>query len=296
MRHRFPLSCPNLRHIVFGLVVSVMVTPGAPAAADAGEPPPADEWQLLARGDVGRTDAPPAVEREEEEPRADTDVLRRTFTLARGDDYGPRPREDQGSGAGPALGVHASTLGVGPSIALPVTDFFVLTLSGNYFVIEQDETIDGVDYDVDVELLTLGGTIDWHIYGGSFFVSGGAYWNQNEIELDATPATPVVIGGVAFTPAQVGKLTGDIEFDTIAPYGGIGFDNTHHTSGRLSLYASIGILFQGSPEVDLAVSGPVAAMPGFAELLKEEASEIEDELEDLFRFYPVATLGLRWRF
>ena len=122
------------------------------------------------------------------------------------------------------------------------------------------------------------------------------FWNGNEVEFDAAPNAPVEFGGIILTPAQAGRIDGDVEFNEVAPFLGIGFDNTHQTDSRLSLYASFGVLYQGEPDVDLTVSGTANALPGFAATLQREVDDIEDELERFAQFFPVATIGLRWQF
>lgn len=295
-------SHPTTLKLLTSVAVLCMTVAAVPAAAETGAAIQDAAW------------GPAAVEDEQngasvlgqvrlEKPAAG-DTVRRTFSLAQIDgDYDAgmsEPEavaaEDGGYWPGLAVGAHVSTLGVGPSVSFPVSDFFVVNFSGNYFSFDQEDTIDDIRYNVDLMLATVGGTVDWHMFGGPLFISGGVFWNGNEAEFDATPAAPVEFGGIVLTPAQAGRIEGDVEFNDVAPFLGFGFDNTHRTQSRLSIYASFGVLYQGKPDVDVTVSGTANAIPGFAAILQREIDDVEDDLESLTQFFPVATIGLRWQF
>lgn len=258
---------------------------------------------LAAAGPAFAQAAGPAEGGVAPEPGADT--WRGTYTLAEavpGADGSAADTDDfraaAASAGGPrvAIGAEVSTLGFGPSAAIVLNDYFVVSLSGNYASASTDKKISGVRYDIDADLRAAGATLDWHPFANGFFLSGGAYWNGSDFDIAATPAGPVTVGGAVFTPAQIGRLDGNVEFNDIAPYVGLGFDNTNRTHGRLSIYASAGVMYQGQADVDLAVSGPAATLPGFQAQLDREIDDIENDIEDVLQFYPVIRLGLRWRF
>ena len=303
MQHRLhAVSTPVHCLIALGVLCAVGAL-ATQAAAETPEPPAHDRWQALPQEDAAAVPTPDWPTGAPVSPPGEGDVLRRTFSLAQGgaaDSAAAQPdlmhEERDTFGSGIAVGAHVSTLGFGPSVAIPLNDYFVVTVSGNYFAFDRDDKYSDVRYNVDVELMSAGGTLDWHAFGGPFFISGGVYWNGNELEFDATPAGPIEFGGLILTPAQAGRIDGEVEFNEVAPYLGIGFDNTQSSGGRLSFYGSIGAFYQGKPDVDLSVSGTATGLPGFAAALDREIDDIEDDVEDFVQFYPVVTLGLRWRF
>jgi len=94
----------------------------------------------------------------------------------------------------------------------------------------------------------------------------------------------------------ISALDGSVGFGAVAPYFGIGCGNAVSKSGRLRFAFDLGVMFQGSPEVDLTAT---ASDPGLqSELnaeLEKEVKEIEDDVKDI-KLYPVISLGLSYRF
>ena len=196
---------------------------------------------------------------------------------------------------GIAIGPHVSTLGVGAEASARISDNLILRLGGSYFQYDTSEGIDGVSYDVDLSLASAGGALDLHPFGNGFLVSAGAFWNGNGADFNATPTTNVTIGNTTFTPAQIGRLDGEVEFNAVAPYVGLGWDGTYFGDGALSVQFRVGLFYMGEPDVSLRATGSLAGSSAFqADLAREEAN-IEDELEFL-GFYPAVTLGFTYRF
>lgn len=94
---------------------------------------------------------------------------------------------------------------------------------------------------------------------------------------------------------------GKVDFGNFATYLGIGWGNATRTNGRLRYSFDIGMVFLGSPRVDLSVHGmmPDAVRPyAGAELqaiLAAEEKELKEELEDL-EIFPMVSFGLSYRF
>ena len=57
----------------------------------------------------------------------------------------------------------------------------------------------------------------------------------------------------------------------------------------------LGIMLQGSPDVGLASSGPLANDPTFKADLAKEEKDIQDDA-DVFRIYPVLAFGISYQF
>ncbi|KPK01080.1 MAG: hypothetical protein AMK71_06950, partial [Nitrospira bacterium SG8_35_4] len=137
--------------------------------------------------------------------------------------------------------------------------------------------------------------LDWHPFKGSFRVSGGVLYNGNEIDADARSSATYEIGNTTYSASQVGKLTGEIDFNTIAPYAGIGWDTSFGKNKRFGLLADLGVMYQGSPEVDFTAHGPIATNQAFRNNLASEEKNIENEIDE-YEYYPVISIGFAYRF
>lgn len=196
---------------------------------------------------------------------------------------------------GPAIGIKAGTLGAGIEVGTTLGDHFGVRISAQHFTYDYDDAIDGIDYNLDLELNSFAAMLDWHPFADSFRLSAGALYNANKLDAQANPAVNYDIGGITYTATDAGRLIGSVEFDDFAPYAGIGWDTSFDKEYGLGFLLELGVLFQGSPNVNLTADGALTDDPAFqAELEKEEAS-IQDELDE-FKFYPVVTAGLIYRF
>ncbi len=207
----------------------------------------------------------------------------------------PDARADEGLG----LGVKAGTLGAGIELSASLINNTRLRGGFNYLTYSFDSTISDIDYDFESEFNSFSVMLDWHPFGNSFFLSGGAYFNNNSISVSGT-ASDDSIGSLS---PQLGALTdlvsisGDVEFAPVAPYAGLGWRSNNSDSGW-GISLDLGVLFQGTPDVtNLRLNAPVDVNQ-FAEVqdfLAEQEKEIKDDL-DIFQFYPVATLMLIYHF
>jgi len=192
------------------------------------------------------------------------------------------------------VGPNVSTLGLGAEAGIRLNDYFGLRIGANYFTYSTDREYEDVEYDADINLLSGGAVLDVYPFGRIFRVTGGVRYNANEVDLDSEPSSNVKIGGQTFTPSEVGKLEGDIDFNKVAPYAGLGFEGIF-LDGNLSLAFDLGVLYQGKPEVSLDSNGTLANDPAFRDALKEEEDDIEDDISFL-GFYPVVSLSANLRF
>jgi hypothetical protein len=188
-----------------------------------------------------------------------------------------------------------STLGIGVEISRGLGRHFALRIGANGFDYGYDETTDGVDYAIDLQLRSAGAHLDWYPTGRGFFLSGGALYNGNGASVVGRGADgEIEIGDEVYDADLVGDLSGDIAFENLAPVAGAGW-NTVFRSGRVGLHLFAGVAFQGAPSVSLAADGPLADEDEFQQELERERADLESDLETL-QFYPVASLGLTLRF
>jgi len=195
-----------------------------------------------------------------------------------------------------ALGGQVGTTGAGLEVQVSVGLMFVLRGAVDTLGFDLDETFDDVDYSGRLDFDTVGAFVDLHPLANGFFVSGGAYLGQRKVSLKATPAAPVNIGGQSFTAEQVGSLNGEVSLKTLAPFVGLGFDNTFTRNSRWGFRALAGVAWSDEPEVDLDASGGTLSNdPAFRARLAEERASIQSDVED-YGFYPVFQLGLNYKF
>ena len=202
---------------------------------------------------------------------------------------------------GLGVGVNVGTLGIGVEATLGVSDQLNVRFAGNFASIELSELVeteDNVDaaaeeIDLTLDLQTLGAIADWHVFDGTFRISAGAMLNNNEVTMSAAVGESVEVGDTTYT---VSSLDGSVTFGDIAPYVGIGWGNALDDSGNWTFAMDIGVLLQGSPEVELAATASNAALQNALNAdLEKEAQTIEDDVEGI-TMYPVISLGFAYRF
>lgn len=99
-----------------------------------------------------------------------------------------------------------------------------------------------------------------------------------------------------FTPDQYGRLEGDVSFDDVAPFIGLGFDTTFEGDGHWGFSILAGAAVFGSGDVTLeAIGGTLSNDPTLQAELLNEVEEIEQEIED-YELWPVVQVGLSYRF
>lgn len=199
---------------------------------------------------------------------------------------------------GVGVGVTGGTTGIGAEIKANPLPSSMLLVRGSYNFAEFSGDIesDDINYGGDFTLSNAGAFADFAPFGGLFYLSGGAYIGKKEADLIATPTADVTIGGTGFTAADVGSLVGKAEFNDVAPYVGVAFDNFANSIGGWSLNARAGIMFVGSPDVTLtSVNGLLSADPTFQNELLQEIDSLQQEAED-YKYFPVLTLGVARRF
>jgi hypothetical protein len=189
----------------------------------------------------------------------------------------------------------AGTLGLGGELATGITSDINARVGLNTLDYDFNKEYDDVEYDTELDFSSFSALIDWHIFGDSFRITGGLLSLDHKLNLDATPMVSQEIGDNVYTPSDIGTLSGRAKMDGVAPYIGIGWGNPLDRSRRWGLYCDLGVAFADAPDVSLSANGALASDPTFQADLAKEKDKIKDDLEP-FRFYPVLSLGLYFRF
>ena len=199
---------------------------------------------------------------------------------------------------GLALGPKFGSTGIGADLVFGINPYVNLRGGFNYGTFSLNTSLDGVDYDFDVDMNTLPLLVDIHPFGGHFHVSAGLYLQSGtKADIEATPTGNEQIGEHTYPPEVIGTLFGTIEVkNDVAPYLGIGFGNAVSEEQLLTFLLDIGLVFQ-SYDVELTSNGAGmdTLLPTFRNDLALERHNIQDDL-DSFRIFPVLTLGLAWHF
>ena len=187
----------------------------------------------------------------------------------------------------------AGTTGLGADLTVPLIGNWVNLRAGyNGLSLRPSTTQGDISYKADIQLQSVPILLDVHPFQGSFRITGGVYYNKNEVDLSATvDASTVGDGGSGFGTTNLdANISWSKEF---APYFGIGFGNAadDNLPGVVGFSLDIGAFYQGGPGVILTESsGTVSAAD-----LAVEAQQIEDDLDSL-KFFPVVTVGIHIRF
>jgi len=197
--------------------------------------------------------------------------------------------------AGTAVGIGGSTLGYQVALSHSVSENVNFKLTYQAASQSFDGETDGVNYDYDFDFKSAGILIDWHVFGGGFRLTTGALINDNEIHAQSDiSGLTLEVGDTIFTSAEVGRLEGDISFDSYAPYLGVGWGRS--ISDGLSFVFDLGLVFQGEPTVNLeSVGGSLSNNPFLLDEVEREEQELQEDAND-FDVYPVISLGLFYNF
>ena len=104
------------------------------------------------------------------------------------------------------------------------------------------------------------------------------------------------MNGVTLTPGAGRAPEGRAKFSSFAPFVGIGWDNTFHSDSRWAFKARLGAIFGKTPDVSLrAVDGVAAGNPLVDSYLRQQEAEAREELDKL-KTWPVAQIGVSYRF
>jgi hypothetical protein len=190
--------------------------------------------------------------------------------------------------SGAALTAKASTLGLGADLNLSLSDSMAARFgfnSGSYYSATSNIT----GYDADVLLQTINAMVDWYPFEGSFRTSGGLFYNNNKATFTAIPGpSGIIIGG-----STLSSLESTVTFNAVAPYLGIGWGNPVAKDKGWGLTTDIGVLFQGTPNVDL-VGTCVLNCTNFPNDLAAEQARLEDEVKN-FKYWPVLSIGITYQ-
>jgi len=191
--------------------------------------------------------------------------------------------------------------GVGFHVVVPMETYLNGRFGANYFRHNVDKTSNGVAYGIKGKLQTIDVLFDWYLTAGSsFHLTGGLVYNGNKFNATAKPngLGGFTLNGHAYTAADVGLLTGRIDYRKAAPYLGIGWGNALAPASRWSTNVDLGVFYQGNPNVTLASVGCKTSDTVCKALASDVAAErlhLRDDVDSL-KLYPVVRASVGYRF
>jgi len=195
----------------------------------------------------------------------------------------------------------AGTTGVGAHILVPLGAAVDARFGANYFKHDFDKRSGLVDYDIKGKLQTVDALVDWHVIeGSSFRLTGGVVYNGNKFDARGKPngAGVFTLNGHTYSTADVGILTGRIDFRKAAPYLGIGWGNALDKSARWTAGIDLGAFYQGKANVDLQSVNCAALTAQCTALARDVAVQrvrLADDMSD-YKIYPVVRVAVGYRF
>jgi hypothetical protein len=198
------------------------------------------------------------------------------------------------SAGGVGVTVKAGTLGGGLEATVGASDYLGFRLGVNMMSSAGPSLdLDEGSFKSDLDWLSYGALVDLHVFGGGFRVSGGGLINKNKFKLNADLTESVTLDGQEYS---LSECSGQVSFNELAPYLGIGYGNAVGADGRWHFACDFGVMFQGEPKVSAsATASNPALQPYVDQALANEVAKIQDDAS-AFQFYPVISVGVSYRF
>ncbi len=187
--------------------------------------------------------------------------------------------------------VKLGTTGFGGDITTGLTERFNARFGINMFLLriyfEDERELENITAEIKLQTLPL--LLDWHPFVSDFRLSAGMVLNFNRVTVSADPRAVIEINEEEY---RLDKLSGEMKFNQISPYFGIGYGNAALGEGRLAFSFDLGLMYHGVPDVDAKATASNPALQFSLE--RDLDAEIEDFRDDVsaFRFYPVLSFGL----
>jgi len=183
-----------------------------------------------------------------------------------------------------------STLGFGLEGVTNITPDLNVRVGGHFFSYTHNgggTSTDDYKYDAKANLLSFSALADYYIAGSIFRVTGGILLNLNKVDITMTPNKSYNVNGQIYSPSDIGIVTATTDFVKAAPYLGLGLFNPL-SANKVGFTMDVGGVYQSAPNVTMTAT----------KLLTPTATQ-EDIVEknlDWFKFYPVVTFGLTYKF
>jgi len=187
------------------------------------------------------------------------------------------------------------TLGYGAELNLGLTDSLGARIGVNAFNYKYNANVSSVNYDLKLQLQTISALADWYPLQGSFRASAGVLYDGNKANLTGNPTgVTYTINGNPYTTTDIGSLQATMSFSKLAPYFGIGWGNPTAKNKGWGVVTDLGVIFQGSPKIDLTVTCTATCPTTLQSDAEAERVKMESDLSK-FKWWPVASIGISYQ-
>lgn len=196
-----------------------------------------------------------------------------------------------------ALGLKAGTLGAGLDLTVGLVPMLNVRASVQGYSYSRTFNEQGIPYDGKAELLSGWLLLDVHPGGGGARVSAGGVFSRNKLTGTSPTSGTVTVNGVAYPVAAVGTIDGEAKANSVCPYLGVGWGNAVKSGSPVRFALDVGVFYQGAPKVTLTAHpvNPALVPAAFFADLERERQKVEDDASK-YKYYPVVSLGLSYRF
>ena len=194
------------------------------------------------------------------------------------------------------------TLALGADLVVKVNEAVNLRIGYAGFGRTLDFNENNIRYRGTARLSTPSLLVDWALLDGDFRVTGGLVGMKSHVDATGIPTVyqTYTINNTVYSTSDIGPLTGRAQFGSgIAPYVGMGWGNALRSKRHWSWVADLGVIYAGSPSVTLVAPCKEGLDPDVCAVLQTDlAAERDKAVKDIikFKWYPVASLGLAYRF
>ena len=198
-----------------------------------------------------------------------------------------------GSAHATGLGLRIGSTGLGADLGFALSDSLTLRVGYAGYNWSGDYDDDDITYNAKLKLSNLSALADWKFWRQMRLTAGLVHAkNKGELAGRSTGGT-FTINDVDYAAAEVATLNGNVRLGkNLTPYLGIGYGDIARKG--LSFYMDLGVMFQGSPSVDLTVNcGTTARCAQLQNDVENEVRQLREDL-DKFKYYPVFSLGLAY--
>lgn len=199
-----------------------------------------------------------------------------------------------------ALGVNASTTGLGIEARTPISDNLYGRIGVNYSRYTYKENSKNTTTDMrsklNLKLMSAPLMIDWHpVDGSGFRLSAGVAYNGNEASVKTDTTNGIKLNGIQYSAAEVGELSSKLELGSkIAGIASIGYDNSFLSNNPLSFNFEIGAMYTGNPKLKVKSTGLLAERVGPE--YEEQVNKTFNSTKKYLRFFPVLKIGIKYTF
>lgn len=143
-----------------------------------------------------------------------------------------------------------------------------------------------MQYDASVKLGNFGILVDFFPFKRRVFaLNAGVFYNTTSFSVDLQPKGNLNFNDRIFTPEETGMLGLIIKYPSVAPYFGLSLGNPN-TGKRLKFLFDLGVMYTGSPLIEMHGTGSIEPTAG-------QAAQLQTNLKPIY-LYPVLKFGLSY--